>query len=82
MSMQAAAGNVDENIDAAVIRDDFLKGFLHVGFSGHIQADERCLFAAPLDFGCDLFSTFLIYVQDHYSIIVPSQMLCYRLSNP
>ena len=34
--MQAAAGNVDEDIDAAVIRDDFLKSFLHVGFPGHI----------------------------------------------
>ena len=69
--MQTAAGNVDESIEAAVIRGDFLKSFLNVGFSRHIEGDERYLFAALSEFGCDLISTFLVYIQDHYSEIVP-----------
>jgi hypothetical protein len=80
--MQAAAGDVDEDIDAAVIQDDLLKSFFYVGFPGYIQADARRLFASPLDFGCDLFSTVLIHVQNHYSKIVPGQTLYYCLSNP
>ena len=70
VSMQAAAGNIDEDIDAAVIRDDFLKSFLHVGFPGHIKSYERCLFSATADFGCDLLSTLLVYIENHYGQIV------------
>ncbi len=71
MSMQATTGNIDEDIEPAVIRDDLLKSFLHVGFPGHVESYECCLFAAAPDFGCDLFSTFLVYVQNHYGIVVP-----------
>jgi hypothetical protein len=80
--MQAGTGNVDEDIDAAVIRDDFLKSVLHVGFPCHIESHEHRLFAASLDFGCELVSPFLIYVQNHHSEVVPNQTFNYSLSYP
>ena len=82
MSMQATTGDVDEDINGAVIRNDFLKSFLHIGFPSHIQADERRLLALALEFGRDLFPAFFIYIQDHYSKVVPGQTLYYCLSNP
>src|SRR5262249_35798730 len=82
VSMQAPAGDVDEDIDAAVIRDDSLKSFLHVDFLGHIQGDERRLLAVALESVRDLFPAFFSYVQDCYDKIVSSQAFRYRLSNP
>ena len=84
MSMKAASGDIDEDIDAAVIGDDFLKSFLHVGFSGHIELYEcyLYLFAASLDFGRELVSPFLIYVKNHHSEVVPNQTFNYSLSYP
>jgi hypothetical protein len=80
--VQAPTGNVDEDIDAAVIRDDFLKGLLNIGFSGHIQSDKPCLSAAFLNFGCDSTAAFLVDIENHDGAVVPGQTLGNRLANP
>ena len=79
--MQATTGNIDEDIDAAVIRDDFLKSSLHIGLPGNIQGDETCLFSPCLDFGGNLFPAIFIYIQDYYNMILPGQMFRHRLAN-
>src|SRR5262249_53900939 len=62
VTMQAATGDVDEDIDTAMIRDDSLKSLLYIRFPGYIQGDEHCLFATRPNFGRDLFPAFFIYI--------------------
>jgi hypothetical protein len=71
--VHAAAGDVDQNVDAAMVRNNFLKAGLYVYFLRHVEANECRLLASALEFGRYLPSTFFIDVENQGSEIVPNE---------
>jgi hypothetical protein len=81
MPVHAAPRNVDEGVDAPVIRDNFLKSLIDLGFSGYVQTDKRGFFTEALDFGGSLFSAFFINIKDHCTKVISRQTFRYRSTN-
>jgi hypothetical protein len=82
VAVQAAAGDVDQDIDAAAIRDYFLKDPLHVGLAGNVKPDERRLFAALLNSGSYALAAFVVDVQNDCAEIFFRETLDHRSPNP